>query len=143
MNPSIISRISEDFDRIRELSPPGFVLALNVRWRGPEYLHSEFPEEWREIYESKNYFMFDPIYYWTMINTGRVRWSEVGLPDPHKISQKAAGHGLSYGATFCQKLDGTKSFLSTAHSEREFTIGEMDDSIIPIGPPAPGQSGRE
>lgn len=126
MIASRIPGIEDDFARIRTLAPSGFVLALNLRWIGPEFLHSEYPAEWRKIYEDKNYFMFDPIFYWTLTKTGRSRWSEVGFPDPQKISEKAAKYGLNYGAVFAQKMDGRKSFLAVCRPDREFTEPEMD-----------------
>lgn len=121
-----IPGIADDLEDVREIATSGFVLAINVRWLGPEFLHSEFPTKWRTIYEDKNYFMFDPIYYWTVINTGEIRWSEVGLPDPHGIGKKAAAHGLVYGATICVKRQDHKSFLSAARPDREITAPEMD-----------------
>lgn len=117
--------IQEDFEKIRDMAPSGFVLALNLTWVGPEFLHTEYPEKWREIYESKGYFMFDPIYYWAVTHTGRVRWSEVGLPDPQSIRKKAAKYGLVYGATVAQKPANKKSFLSVSRADREFTETEF------------------
>ena len=127
MIASNIPGIDDDYARVRELAPSGFVLALNLRWVGPEFLHSEYPKAWREIYESKNYFMFDPVFYWTLTKTGRTRWSEVGFPDPHGVSQKAKKYGLNFGAVFCQKVDGRRSFLATSRSDRELTEIEMDE----------------
>jgi len=104
----------------------GFVLALNVSWFGPEFLQSEYPAKWREIYEESGYFMLDPIYHWTVMNTGKVRWSEVNYPDIRSVGKQAAEFGLVYGATVCQKHDGRKSFLSAARPDREFTDAEID-----------------
>ena len=126
----IVSRIpgiNEDLERVREIAPSGFVLALNVGWAGPEFLHSEYPEKWRNIYESKNYFVTDPVFYWTLMNTGRKRWSEVGYPDPLKVSQKAKKFGLVYGAVFSQKVEGKKSFFSAGRSDRELTEPELTE----------------
>lgn len=122
---SKIPGIQDDFEQIRDMAPSGFVLALNLSWVGPEFLHSEFPDKWREIYESKGYFMFDPIYYWAVTHSGRVRWSEVGLPDPQGIRKKAAKYGLVYGATVAQKAGNKKSFLSVSRADAEFTEPEF------------------
>ena len=123
---SKIPGISDDLESLREIATSGFVLAINVRWIGPEFLHSEFPAKWRKLYEDKNYFMFDPIYFWIVANTGEIRWSEVGLPDLQGVQKKAAEHGLVYGATVCKKRDGQKSLLSAARPDREITAPEME-----------------
>lgn len=123
---SKIPDIQGDFSEVRKVATSGFVLALNVSWIGPEFLQSEFPEKWRELYEGSGYFMLDPIYYWTVMHTGKVRWSEVKYPDVRSIKKQAAEHGLVYGATVCQKKEGLKSFLSVARPDREFTDAEID-----------------
>ncbi len=122
---SKIPGIAEDLEALRQIAPSGFVLAIHVRWAGPEFLHSEFPEKWRKKYEENSYFMFDPLYYWTVMKSGQTRWSEVGLPDPHKIMKKAAEHGLVYGATTCVSGGQGKSFLSASRPDREFTAPEL------------------
>jgi len=80
----MLAQIIPDFDdglaTIREIAPAGFVLAFNINWSGPEHLHSEFPAAWKELYERKNYFVADPIFYWTLVSRGRKRWSEIALP---------------------------------------------------------------
>lgn len=120
-----IPNVQTDILKVREIAPSGFVVALDVRWKGPEYLHSEFPEKWKELYEDNGYFMMDPIFYWTLMNTGVTRWSEVDYPDPRGIGTKAAEHGLVFGATVSVKVDGMRSFLSAARADRELTEEEI------------------
>ena len=69
--------------------------------------------------------MFDPIYYWTVMETGVKRWSEIRYPNPRIVSKKASEHGLVFGAIVCKKLNGEKSFLSAARPDRELTDTEM------------------
>lgn len=122
---SRVPDIESDLSGIRALAPSGFVIALNMGWGGPELLHSEFPEEWRTIYEEKNYFMTDPVFYWTLVNKGHRRWSEVGLPDPRKVGEKAKKYGLNYGVAFSKRVHGRRSFMSAARADREFTDDEI------------------
>lgn len=125
----LISRIPDlekDLEHIREIATAGFVLAVNLGWAGPEFLHSEYPDRWRKIYEDRNYFMTDPVFFWTLRNTGHKRWSEVGYPDPRGINKKAKKFGLCFGAVFCQKAEGKKSFFSAGRPDREFTETEME-----------------
>lgn len=122
---SRIPGIELELEEVRKIATSGFVLAINVSWAGPEYLHSEYPAEWREIYEDKNYFMFDPVFYWTLNNKGMKRWSEVGYPDPMGIAAKAKAYGLCFGAVFSEKVQGRRSFFTVCRPDREFTAPEM------------------
>ena len=125
MDLSEVPEIQKDFEELGEIGISGFVLAVNVRWNGPEFLHSTYPEEWRTLYEESHFFMFDPIYYWSLMKTGVRRWSEIRFPDPKIVSNKAARHGLVFGAIVCRKFNGEKSFLSAARPDRELTDAEM------------------
>jgi LuxR family transcriptional regulator len=120
--------VKSDLKLLRDLATSGFVVALNHRWIGPEYLRSEFPKKWRDVYEEQNYFMLDPIYNWTLFHAGTVRWSDVKYPDIRGIRKHAAEHGLVFGATVCLKIDRNTSFISAARPDREFT----DDEIATI-----------
>lgn len=122
---SKIPEIQSELEEMRTIAPSGFVLAVNVRWIGPEHIHSEFPAKWRGIYEDGNFFMFDPVYYWTVMNTGTTRWSEISYPDPKIVGKRAAEHGLVYGATVCKKTNNRKSFLSAGRADREITTIEI------------------
>lgn len=123
---SKIPGVDKDFDDLRQVATSGFVLALNVSWIGPEFLQSEYPQAWREIYEESGYFMLDPIYYWTVMHTGTVRWSEVKYPDIRSVKKHAAEFGLVFGATVSMKHEGRKSFLTCARPDREFTDAEIE-----------------
>ncbi len=116
----------EQLKALRDLAPAGFVVALNVDWSGPQLLHSEFSPEWRTEYEEKNYFILDPVFYWTITNRGRIRWSEIKLPDVANVSGKAASHGMKYGAVLSERASRSRSFLTAARSDREFTEPEME-----------------
>jgi len=111
---------------LRELAPAGFVVALNVNWSGPQILHSEFDPQWRKEYEDKNYFILDPVFYWTITNRGGIRWSEIKLPDVAKVAHKASEYGMKYGAVFSVRESRNRSFLTAARPDREFTEPEMD-----------------
>jgi LuxR family transcriptional regulator len=125
----MLTKLIPDYDkglaRMREIAPAGFVLAFNINWSGPEHLHSEFPAAWKELYERKNYFVADPIFYWTLVSKGRKRWSEIALPDVAGVLASAKAHGMHYGAVFSERRGGRRSFLTAAHPEREFEEPEM------------------
>lgn len=117
--------IETQLERLRELAPPGFVLVFDITWSGPKYTHFEYPQEWRDTYEGKNYFILDPVFYWTMTSKGRKRWSELRLPDPAKIFEKGKKYDLNFGAVFSMRSKRSRSFLTAARSDREFTDAEL------------------
>lgn len=119
--------IEPQLARLREIAPPGFVMVFDVTWSGPKFTHFEYPQDWREIYEGKNYFILDPVFYWTMTSKGRKRWSELRLPDPGKIFEKGKKYDLNYGAVFSHRSKRSRSFLTAARSDREFTDAELTE----------------
>lgn len=127
---SMIATMIPNFDRerakLREIATSGFVLGLGMSWQGPEHLHSEFPEEWRNLYERENLYVGDPVLLWHIVNTGFRRWSEIRLPDAVGVMKKARTFGLNYGAVFAQKSDGGRCFLSVARDDRELENSELE-----------------
>lgn len=122
-----LTGVDEQLKRIWEIAPAGFVMALDINWGGPTYAHFEFPDEWRDRYYNNNYFILDPVFYYTMTRRGRKRWSELRLPDPARIFEKAKEYNLNFGAVFSLRHDRTRSFITTARQDREFTDAELDE----------------
>lgn len=114
---------------LEEHAPRGFVLGLKMGYGLPAVLHSTFDTRWREEYESRAYFVSDPIFYWTIISSGRKRWSEVSLPDVRGMLKKAREYDMNYGVIFSVKSKDKKhrSFLSVCRDDREYTDEEMDE----------------
>lgn len=125
MLSNLIPNYDEEIDKLRAWAPSGFILAFNLTFRGPEHLHSEYPEEWRRLYEERNYFFTDPILVWAVGNSGCKRWSEINLPDIRKMMREAQKFDLNYGAVFSRKSDQKRSFLTISRADREFTDTEM------------------
>lgn len=125
MSDNHLPGIENELSELARLAPSGYVLALNIRWVGPAYVHFEYPDEWRETYESKNYFALDPVFYWTLTNKGFKRWSELRLPDPAGIFKQGRAYDLNYGAVFASRTNRHRSFLTVARADREFTDAEM------------------
>ena len=129
MLKSIIPNFDSEVSSLRFLGESGFILAFNMTFRGPEYLHSEYPEEWQKIYEERNYFFVDPVLVWCVTKTGNKRWSEIKLPDIRGVMKEARKCGLNYGAAFSRKLLNKRSFLTISRPDREYT----DEELIHIG----------
>lgn len=129
MLSNLIPNYDDEMEKLREWAPAGFILAFNLTFRGPEHLHSEYPEQWRNLYEERNYFFTDPILVWAVGNSGNKRWSEINLPDIRGMMKEAATFGLRYGVVFSCKYDGKRSFLTVSRGDREFS----DTEILLIG----------
>lgn len=127
MLQSLIPNFDAEMQRLHVLGPSGFIMGYGWGLRGIEHLHSTYPEKWRETYETRNYFVGDPILIWHMANTGEKRWSEIKSPDLRGVMKHATEFGLVYGAVFSRKTGLKKSFLTLARSDRELTDEEISE----------------
>lgn len=123
---TLIPTFDKDAEVIRAIATAGFTVCFNFTFKGPEHIHSEFPQEWSTEYERKSYYAMDPVLMWGMTHTGHKRWSEIQLPDVRKILKRGAEYGLNYGAVTSAKRERSRSFLSLARSDRELSNEEMD-----------------
>jgi LuxR family transcriptional regulator len=122
---TIIPNFNSEVSSLRFMGKSGFILAFNMTFRGPEYLHSEYPAEWQQIYEDRNYFFVDPVLIWSVTKTGNKRWSEIKLPDIRGVMSEARKCDLNYGAAFSRKSMNKRSFLTISRPDREFTDEEL------------------
>lgn len=122
----LIPNLEKGLEDLRLIGPSGFILAFNMTFRGPETMHSEYPDRWRAEYEDQNYFAFDPVLIWTLVHSGARRWSDIKLPDVRGVLKRGAAHGLKYGAVFSVKKQRKRSFLTISRPDRELTDGEME-----------------
>jgi len=126
---TIIPNFNSEVSSLRFMGKSGFILAFNMTFRGPEYLHSEYPAEWQKIYEDRNYFFVDPVLIWSVTKTGNKRWSEIKLPDIRGVMSEARKCDLNYGAAFSRKSMNKRSFLTISRPDREFT----DEELVHLG----------
>jgi LuxR family transcriptional regulator, quorum-sensing system regulator SdiA len=103
----------------------GYVVAFNMTLRGPEHLHTTYPQEWVDLYQKRNYFFRDPVNIWTFLHSGDKRWSEIVVPDTRDVMREAARFGLVHGAIFSRIRGFRKSFMSVARADRELTDAEI------------------
>lgn len=134
--PNLVERLvpgfSEWSEKVLEIAPVGYTLALNIRFMHPEVVTSTFPDEWITCYLKNDFAVRDPVLLWTSYNTGHSRWSDIGLPAKvpyaRRVLELAAEHGLKYGAIFVVRnaeAQNRKCFLSVGRSDRELTDQEM------------------
>lgn len=112
--------------RLSTVAPMGYGIGLHIRFAQPMYYRNTFPQAWQDTYNSNSYQLRDPLIFWGIANSGRTRWSEISLPDPFGILDKAKAHGLTYGATTsCGKVT-SRTLVGVARDDREFTDAEID-----------------
>jgi LuxR family transcriptional regulator, quorum-sensing system regulator SdiA len=108
---------------IDQISPAGFYVALRVGFSFPEEELNELPENWVEFYTTHGLVVHDPAMKWVYANTGAVRFSDLALPDPHQVRERAAVFGLSHGAAISVKSAadrGRRSYGLFFRTDRDF-----------------------
>ena len=113
-------------DQLKALAPMGYTVGLHIRFASPLVLKSTYPQDWQEEYQKNAYALRDPLVFWGIGISGQTRWSEIRLPDPFSIMDKARRHGLLYGAVVSCGPITSRSIIGCARSDREFTDAEID-----------------
>jgi LuxR family transcriptional regulator len=116
-------------DQIDQISPAGFYVAIRVGFSFPEEELNELPENWVEFYTTHGLVVHDPAMKWVYANTGAVRFSEITLPDPHQVRERAAVFGLNHGAAVSLVTPsdrGRRSYGLFFRDDRDF---EPDDLV--------------
>lgn len=124
----LIPNFPQEKKRLSQLANAGWVMGYNMTYAGPEYLENAYSEEWRKIYEQRNYWFIDPIAQWSFTGNGMTRWSDISYTlDRQPMMDHARSFGLRYGACFAVNDDSHKSFIALSHKDREFTDDEMQE----------------
>ena len=118
----------KSMQRLTEIAPAGWQTGVHIRFAQPLYLRSTYPQAWQDYYATNAYSLRDPLVFWGISKTGTVRWSEITLPDPFGVMNKAREFGLHYGAVIsCGKIT-SRTIVGIAHDEREFTDEEIAEA---------------
>ncbi len=121
-------QISKAMERLTEIAPAGWQTGIHIRFAQPLYLRSTYPQAWQDFYATNAYSLRDPLVFWGISKTGTVRWSEIALPDPFGVMNKAHEFGLRFGAVIsCGKIT-SRTIVGIAHGEREFTDEEIAET---------------
>lgn len=119
------AELSQMMSRLGALSPGGYSAVLHIRYASPLVLDVTFPSNWVDHYTVNAFALRDPIIAWGLSQEGATRWSAVKVPDPFNIFDQAASYGLKYGvAVSCGEIR-SRSIISAARADREFTEGEL------------------
>ena len=107
------------------LGPAGVFAALRLRGPVPKVTRNGFPTAWTEHYSEQGYTLSDPILRWAMLHTGAARWSDLAASDPRGIIAAAARFGLVHGLTCVTGPMLSRSLVSLARADRDFTDDEV------------------
>jgi LuxR family transcriptional regulator len=118
-------RMQVQFERLSAMAPMGYGAGIHIRFASPLRYHSTFPAAWRELYDSQNLQLRDPLLFWGMSQTGATRWSAVTLPDPFGVLRLAADHGLRFGVTVSTGKITSRTIVGIARSDREYDDAEV------------------
>ncbi len=112
----------------KTLAPAGFYVALRIGYACPQDETQELPTDWVETYNRRGFLVTDPMMRWFFGNTGAVRLSALGLPDPDGVLDFAASLGMRYGAVAAVTQAGSallRSYATLFRDDREMTDGEL------------------
>lgn len=115
-------------NQIDQISPAGFYVAIRVGFSFPEEELNQLPENWVEFYTTHGLVVHDPAMKWVYSNTGGMRFSDMELPDPHQVRERAAVFGLSHGAAVSIKTAadrGRRSYGLFFRSDRDFEAKDL------------------
>lgn len=115
-------------NQIDQISPAGFYVAIRVGFSFPEEELNELPENWVEFYTTHGLVVHDPAMKWVYANTGAVRFSEIVLPDPHHVRERAIVFGLNHGAAVSMTTPadrGRRSYGLFFRDDRDFEASDL------------------
>ncbi|WP_406721231.1 autoinducer binding domain-containing protein [Thioclava litoralis] len=101
------------------------MVGLHVRFAQARIYHTSYDPKWIQLYNERSYYLRDPVVFWGISHTGRVRWSEIRFPDPFGIFEQARRFGLNYGAVAGVGPMSSRSIVGISHTGREFTDDEL------------------
>lgn len=116
------------FRKLAALAPEGYAAGLHIRFAAPLVSVHTYDPKWTEIYTVNSYAMRDPMVAWGLSNEGRIRWSDIDMPDPINIWGQAAEFGLRYGVAVACGPMSSRSIVGAARSDREMTDAELDQA---------------
>lgn len=124
---------------LRMVANAGYSLMLNLKATQPQIYLSTYPAAWRQRYDENRYAMIDPVFRWSNLNSGSIRWSEIGpqysIPDSVCVGAEATTFGLIFGAVVSHpnpRCFGYTCAIYAARKDRELSDTEINylDAIL-------------
>ncbi len=132
--PRVPPYVADAEERLADIAPMGYSLAVNVRLFTPEFYRTTYPDDWVKLYQKRRYALFDPTTIWCRFNDGQVRWSEIDLNALKDIGghvlEQARKFDLNFGGCVARRGDeqpGIKSLLFGARQDRELSDTELSE----------------
>jgi DNA-binding CsgD family transcriptional regulator len=116
-------------EHIETIAVAGYYVAIRVGFSFAEEALNTLPDNWIEFYKTHGLMMQDPAMKWVYGNTGRIRLSDIDLPDPKRVRERASLYGLTYGAAVSVMTlhdHGRRSFGMFYRGDRQFAPDELD-----------------
>ncbi len=101
---------------------------MHIRFAGPLLQFHTYDQDWVDYYTENGFALRDPMIAWGFAKEGASRWSEIDLPDPFGILEKAATFQLKFGVVVSSGPLSSRSIVGCARTDREFD----DDEIVRI-----------
>jgi LuxR family transcriptional regulator, quorum-sensing system regulator SdiA len=123
-----MTRLQAMRNQIDQISPAGFYVAIRVGFSFPEDELNTLPDNWVEFYTTHGLVVHDPAMKWVYANTGAVRFSEITLPDPHQVRERAVVYGLNHGAAVSMTTPadrGRRSYGLFFRDDRNFEPADL------------------
>lgn len=124
--PTNCDSLDLGLSRLGKLAPAGYALGLHIRFASAHIMIQTYDPKWIEVYTRNGYMLCDPMVSWGFGTEGVCRWSDLDYPDPHRILEQAAAHGLTYGVAISHGEVASRTIGGFARSDREFTDQEIE-----------------
>lgn len=114
--------------QIEKIAPAGFYVAIRVGFSFPEQELNGLPGNWIEFYTTHGLVVYDPAMKWAYGNTGAIQMSQICLPDPHQVRERAAMFGLAHGAvvSVLNPSDrGRRTYGMFFRADRDFAADDL------------------
>lgn len=132
---ALSTTIDERFSRITSLAPGGYVGAFRLRYSRPLLYKFTYDPDWMKFYGDNNFAFCDPTIIYGLSKSGAKRWSQIKLPDPFHVMEKAKDFGLNYGVVISHGPVTSRSIIGCTRPDREFTdheIAELNEHFVGI-----------
>ena len=122
---SVKRGIDLELHQLSLLSPAGYFVGLHIRFAAPLMTFQTYSQEWTDHYTNQAYALRDPMIAWGFSTLGTTRWSEITIPDPFKIFEQAADHGMPYGMSVACGPISSRTIAGICRSDREYDDAEI------------------
>jgi LuxR family transcriptional regulator len=122
-------QFDRELKRLERHANAGYFVALHIRFTSPLMTFQTYDQAWTDHYTNNGYVLRDPMTAWAFSATGWIRWSNPELHDPYGIFGEGRKFGLNHGVTVSAGPIASRSIISLARHDREFTDREIGEIL--------------